>query len=357
MGATLEAMGAQAPDMLALRRLAAAIGSDPRLIQGAGGNVSIKFGDIMWVKASGTWLADAVTNDIMVPVALAPVRDAIARADALAERAETAVVADLKATGLRPSIETSMHAALPHPVVLHVHSVDAIALAVREDAAELLAERLVGLRWALVPYCRPGLPLTRAIGEATPGGAVDVLILANHGLVVAAADPASAEALLDEVVARLSCPPRSATAGDAAAVAAAIAGHGFRLPADPAAHAIATDEHSLAIAEAGVLYPDHVVFLGRAPLVLDPGEDPGDALARLEELGRPRPQWLIIRRLGIAVAEGVPRGAEEMVRCLADVAARIPAGAAVAVLEDDDIAALIDWDAEAYRRQLAAASG
>jgi rhamnose utilization protein RhaD (predicted bifunctional aldolase and dehydrogenase) len=234
--------------------------------------------------------------------------------------------------------------------------VDAIALAVRMDAAAMLREKLSGLRWAFIPYRRPGLPLTRAIVEAAPNGAADVLVLANHGLVVAAADAASAAALLNEVTARLSSSPRPAPPGDAAAVATAIEGHGFRLPADPAAHAIATDMASLAIAEQGVLYPDHVVFLGQAPLVIDPGEDLGEALARWETSGRPRPQWVILRGLGVAVAEDIARGGDEMLRCLADVAARIPSGAAVAVLKDGDIAELIDWDAEKYRRQLAAAS-
>ena len=46
------------------------IGKDPLLVQGAGGNVSWKDGDTLWVKASGTWLADATEKDIFVPVDL-----------------------------------------------------------------------------------------------------------------------------------------------------------------------------------------------------------------------------------------------------------------------------------------------
>ena len=46
---------------------------------------------------------------------------------AAAAPAEACVIADLNPGGLRPSIETTMHAALPHPVVVHVHCVETIA--------------------------------------------------------------------------------------------------------------------------------------------------------------------------------------------------------------------------------------
>jgi rhamnose utilization protein RhaD (predicted bifunctional aldolase and dehydrogenase) len=339
--------------LLALRHAAAAIGADPLLVQGAGGNVSVKCDDVMWIKASGTWLADAATRDILVPVALPPLRAAIVADDAALERAETFIVSGLNATGLRPSIETSMHAALPHEVVVHVHSVDAIAAAVRTDGLAVLEEKLAGLRWAFVPYRRPGIPLTRAMAEAMPDGGADVLVLANHGLVVGAEDAASAQALLADVVARLAVPPRIAPPADPEAVAAIVEGHGFRLPADPAAHAIATDSASLAIAERGVLYPDHVVFLGAAPLAIDRDDSLGAALEGWHAAGYPRPRWVIVRGVGIAVADDIARGGDEMARCLADVAARLPGDRALSLLQAEDIAALTDWDAEKYRQQLA----
>ena len=48
----------------------ARIGADPLLVQGAGGNVSWKEDSILWVKASGTCLAEADKKDIFVPVDL-----------------------------------------------------------------------------------------------------------------------------------------------------------------------------------------------------------------------------------------------------------------------------------------------
>jgi rhamnose utilization protein RhaD (predicted bifunctional aldolase and dehydrogenase) len=68
-------------DFRALRELSAALGADPLRTQGAGGNTSIKQDGVMWIKASGTWLADALAQDIMTPVRLDPLRKAIANGD------------------------------------------------------------------------------------------------------------------------------------------------------------------------------------------------------------------------------------------------------------------------------------
>ena len=42
-----------------LKRVSAELARDALLIQGAGGNTSLKCDDVLWVKASGCWLEDA----------------------------------------------------------------------------------------------------------------------------------------------------------------------------------------------------------------------------------------------------------------------------------------------------------
>ena len=44
--------------------VSARIGAERLLIQGAGGNTSLKSDDDIWVKASGRWLADAALDDL-----------------------------------------------------------------------------------------------------------------------------------------------------------------------------------------------------------------------------------------------------------------------------------------------------
>ena len=123
----------------ALRELSAALGADPLRTEGAGGNTSVKRDGVMWIKASGTWLADALAQDIMTPVRLDPLRKAIADGDPRAAAATDFVDFDANLSGLRPSIETSVHASIPAPVVVHIHCVNTIALGVRHDGEFLRA--------------------------------------------------------------------------------------------------------------------------------------------------------------------------------------------------------------------------
>ena len=62
------------PEFHALRALSAALGRNRLRTQAAGGNTSIKRDGVMWIKASGRQFADALDDDIMVPVALEELR-------------------------------------------------------------------------------------------------------------------------------------------------------------------------------------------------------------------------------------------------------------------------------------------
>ena len=290
----------------------------------------------MWVKASGLWLADALTRDIFVPVALEPVLTGIA-ADA-ADPVSGAVVAALNPEGLRPSIETTLHALLPHQVVVHTHSVRAIALAIRTDGEAEVAERLAGLRWAWVPYCKPGLPLTRTVAEALARGPADILVLGNHGLVVGAESVAQARAMLDEVERRLDSPARRAVLAEAPR-----AEPGHRLPKHPLVHTLAVEPQRLQWACTGSLYPDHVIFLGPA--------------ARSSALGSESSKLLLRPGAGALLAEGTGASADELALGLALVLERVPELARLHYLTAADEAELMNWDAELYRQALARTHG
>lgn len=320
------------PDLRALLAYAARIGRDPALVQGAGGNVSLKHDGVLWVKASGTWLAHAEERDILVPVLVAPLLAALDGDEA--EHAERFVPARLNPSGLRPSIETTFHAALPHRVVVHVHCVETLAWAVRSDAEAALAEPLAGLAWCFVPYVRPGPPLTRLILDRMAPG-TSVVVLGSHGLIVGAGTVQAAGALLDEVALRLRRPARPAPAPDRERLQALAAGTGYRPADDPAAHASALDAHRLAAARAGSLYPDHVIFLG-----------PGIA----EAPGR-RPMW-VAPGAGVLLREDASAGAHALARCLADVTARLAPEDPLTALTPAQEAELLGWDAERYRQAL-----
>jgi rhamnose utilization protein RhaD (predicted bifunctional aldolase and dehydrogenase) len=262
-------------------------------------------------------------------------------------------VADPAAT-LRPSIETSLHALLPDRVVLHVHAVNTIAWAACTGVDEEIVRRLDGLSWARVPYRRPGLPLSQVVAETLAQRKPDVLILGNHGLLVGAADCAAAEALVREVERRLDLPVRPAPAGDRAALEALCSGSDYRPASDRACHHLATDPHSLAVVTKGSLYPDHVVFLGPAMRALSAGERIADVVAANAAAGFPPPVALLVPGAGAIVRSDIVPGAEAMLVCLALVTERLPIDAHISYLPEDEERALLDWDAEKYRKALSA---
>lgn len=340
--------------MAALRALSARIGADPSLVQGPGGNTSLKADGVLRIKASGTWLSQAQEAEIFVPVPLEPLLEAVARKDPAAETPHVFVTAASDPSGLRPSIEMTVHAVIPQRVVVHVHCVETIALGVRQDAQSRLAERLAGMDWILVPYVRPGLPLARAIAAAL-GPRTDVIVLGNHGLVVAAGTVAEAEALLGAVCARLASPVRAAQAPDLDGLGRLAAGSGYGLPAAVEAHAAACDPASTAIAATGSLYPDHVIFLGTGSVVAEGDASPAAVAADHAAAGLPPPVSILCPGRGVLMRKDASTGAQAMARCLADVTARIPAEAPLRYFTDTENAALLDWDAEQYRRALDAA--
>ena len=312
MSAKVHAGGAHAPGKdpgpgggvpEALRALSARIGRDPLQIQGPGGNTSIKAGGTLWVKASGTQLREAQERDIFVAVDRAR---ALAELDGTGDGTCRAAMLD-PASPIRPSIETTLHALFDHPVVLHTHSVATLAHATSEAGLRhaVAALAAAGIAAAVVPYAKPGIPLSRAVLEHAGPGA-DVVLLANHGLLVGARDVAAAEALLG-------------------AVESALAREPEREPdiADLWAH-----PPWRARAEAGSYWPDHVVFLG--PALPPPGPRKGN---------------------GEGNGEG---NARLMLQCLADVLARTPSDWTMRPIGPAAEAELMNWDAETYRQKLAA---
>lgn len=333
----------------ALRALSARIGKDPLLIQAAGGNTSIKNGETLWVKASGLWLARAEDDEIMVPVALAPLLEAVRRGDPLADAPQGFVQEALSPGNLRPSIETTVHAVIPQRVVVHVHCVETIAIAARRDARPILEERLRGLAWRLVPYVRPGLPLAEAITAVLAPG-VDILVLANHGLVVAAETVEEAGRLLGRVTGILAAPARPAGEPDTHALLRLAAGSAYRLPSDPRAHQAGRDLESCRAAAGGSLYPDHVIFLGPGSVIAGPQETALDIEAR--SAGGAAPASILFPGKGVLMRRDATPGAEALAACLSDVLARIPADAPLRYLTDKEHGELLNWDAEKYRQAL-----
>ena len=326
----------------------ARIGSDPMLVQGAGGNTSIKDGEIMWIKASGTCLSDANEKRIFVPVDLLAMQTAILDGKPEADRPIEFMLGE---GVLRPSIETSLHAIFDQAVVVHVHCVKTLAHAVCADARQVLARKLEGLNWSFAAYTKPGVKLANEVRRRLAKD-TNIVVLGNHGLIVAAESVAGVDVLLREVSDRLTLPKTAHLEGDLTALAARIGTSDYAPSDDPEVHGIAMVAGRVEAATRGSLYPDHVIFCGIAATVLADGETAADAETKALACGLPAPVFLLAPGQGVLVRSDASGGTKALLRCLADVLARLPEDADLIYLNDQQNRELLNWDAEKYRRAM-----
>ena len=328
-------------DFDAFLLLSARIGSNRLLTQGAGGNTSIKSDGFTWIKASGTWLAEALERSIMVPVRTSPLLQALRTDPRSIENPTVYVDQDANPAGLRPSIETAFHCLLPQRVVAHFHGIDALAHLVCADRHATLSAAMAGLpglRWQLFDYFRPGAPLAAEIdAHLRPG--TEVLFLANHGVIIAGASVDAVGQILDQLSDVLIRPARAVPPAAPDRLAAIAVQTGYVLSDDPLHNSLGTDAISSALARIGVLMPDQAIFLGNG-FCFDP-----------EQISQ-QPAVLIVEGAGVLLRADLSKGAVEMVGCVAELLRRLPGNAPLVPLRAGDVDQLLNWEAEIYRQSL-----
>lgn len=167
------------------------LGRDPKLVLHGGGNTSLKTRmrdlagddvDVLCVKGSG-WDMGHIEPAGLPAVRLAPLlklrtRDALSDEDMV--RAQRANLLDPAAPN--PSVETLLHAFLPHAVVDHTHST-AILSIVDQAESRALCDEVYNGRVGFVPYVMPGFALAKAAADIfDKNPKVEGLILDKHGL-------------------------------------------------------------------------------------------------------------------------------------------------------------------------------
>src|SRR5439155_24609943 len=109
----------------------------------------------------------------------------LAERDAMSDEEMVAYLARCQLDPLmpRPSIETLLHAFVPHAHVDHTHP-DAIGAIVGTSDGERLAQECFGSDAVWIPYIRPGFAISRLVAEAVSAHPeAKLVLLAKHGLV------------------------------------------------------------------------------------------------------------------------------------------------------------------------------
>ena len=167
------------------------LGSDPKLVLHGGGNTSVKTTvkdqlgedvEVICIKGSG-WDMGSIEPAGLPAVRLAPLRK-LRKLDKLSDEdmVNFQRINLLDSSSPNPSVETLLHAFLPHKFVDHTHSTAVLALTDQPDNKALVQE-VYGERVAYVPYTIPGFALAKSVAdvfEKNPG--VEGLVLLQHGI-------------------------------------------------------------------------------------------------------------------------------------------------------------------------------
>lgn len=320
------------------------IGTDALLVQGAGGNISWKEKNTLWIKASGTWLAHAKHNSIFVPIEL----------PAMVEAIQAQQFNYLPLTqGLRPSIETMLHALMPQKVVLHLHPVEVLAHLIREDYEETLQRLLLSsIKWVTVDYHKPGPLLAEAVYEAMKGKLeVNVVFLRNHGVVIGGETIEEVDQLLRIILVSLTGPVRAAIdIKKPDALIELTRERTYKPIKEMRLHQLAQDPLLYAqVQQAWALYPDHVVFLGSHAYCFSGIEALRDIFTDDPDL---YPPVIFIQNLGVWVRSDFSLTQLEQLQCYYEVLIRQPSNEQLSNLGPTQIYELINWEAEHYRKKL-----
>ena len=319
------------------------IGADQALVLHGGGNTSVKsmaqnrVGEdvkVLYVKGSG-WDLDTLEPAGLPAVCLEPLLklrplDRLSDEDMVNEQR----INLLDSTVPNPSVETLLHAFLPHKFIDHSHADASLVLANQPDAEEL-CQKIFGDTLAMVPYIMPGFALAKLAAEVyEKHPQVKGLLLINHGLFTFG-DTAKesydrhieAVTLAEEFIARQNGKPLTATKGVASlnseqvltAVAPVLRGLYQQISGlswtvhhrqDPKDLEFANSDEARTWSQIGTATPDHVIRTKQKPLVLN-----------LKNLDDTEKLWQEIAELRAEEGEVVPVG---------NVTKRVPKGIRIA---------------------------
>jgi len=333
----------------------------PDFVKGGGGNTSAKDARTLWIKPSGTTLAD-LTPDRFTALdrarlgrlyELDPPADAAAREARVRTLMEAAVLA-----GDRPSVEAPLHDTFDATYVIHTHPPLVNAMTCGRDGEAFCRRRLPEALW--VDYIDPGYTLCMAVRKRIEaytrqnGRQPTILILRNHGIFVADDDPSA----IDTHYARVR---------ETLAAACRVAGLPLDLRAMPAPAAPETEaairacfgKDATAIADGGCfavacgpLTPDHLVY-ARAYPYTGPLTPEGAAHYRTRHGFAPRVVTTGGRVFGIGPTPAAARLALDLARDGALVQQLAGAFGGVAFMHDAARAFIENWEVEAYRQRIA----
>ncbi|MDO5672613.1 MAG: SDR family oxidoreductase [Actinomycetaceae bacterium] len=192
--------------------IACKLGEDESLVLQGGGNVSVKAEGpdicgstvpLLWVKGSGHQM-NALTQTGLAPLRLSQVKSLLNSdiGDSQLANALRSCMVDTFAPD--PSVETLVHAALPHKVVLHSHA-DVVLAVTNSSQGAKECEGILAGQILVMDYHMPGIDLGKAVNDLWNSQGTDEvkgIVVRGHGLFTFADTPHNAYTYHQEIVDR-----------------------------------------------------------------------------------------------------------------------------------------------------------
>ena len=188
------------------------LGRDKSLVLHGGGNTSVKLKEknvlgeeqeLLYVKGSG-WDLETIESAGFTPLPL----DYLRRLTTLEKLSDPQMVSELATHSLRagapaPSVETLLHALLPHKYVDHTHADAVLSVSNSPDGDKRIRD-IYGGRVVVIPYIMAGFDLAAYCARAFPKEATKStvgMVLLSHGVFSFGADARESYERMVELVA------------------------------------------------------------------------------------------------------------------------------------------------------------
>lgn len=282
------------------------LGQDAGLVMHGGGNTSVKetitniLGekeDVIYIKGSG-WDLATIEEGGFPAVRM----DHVLKLRQLKELSDPQMMNELRTHMMDskspdPSVETLLHAFLPHRYVDHTHA-DAVLTLTNQPNGEKFIRELYGKRLGVVPYIMPGFQLAKLCAEVYESDpTVEGLILLKHGVFSFGATAKESYQKMIAIVRQAEefiqgkrrpsakvtvSAPKSGAEMWTAALRTEFLARGkrgvFRLNQSEAALRYVASSKLAEFSQRGPLTPDHVIRTKRQPLIVDTGRAPETAI-------------------------------------------------------------------------------
>ena len=317
------------------------LGNDPLLVQGAGGNISFKQDNFIYVKASGMWLADANEKNIFVKLDFSFLRQKL-------NNKEYGIPVFKDKNILKPSIETMFHAILPHKIVLHLHPIIPLLYLVKKKSKNLLAKQIKNkFEYTFIEYKKPGEDLAIAISDHKYNKDLNsIIFLENHGIIIAAENLNEIHECLLKILEMLPQQVNYEYSKEHSNIKELVVlkGSPYKLIHSEKVQQLTSDNLIFHLKNNWALYPDHVVFLGEKPHIIHNKKE-----LDLFLKSNFQSKLIFIKNKGVYYKNELRQTIKVQLNCYFDIVSRQPKNKLLKSLNFSEIQDLVNWESEKYR--------